>query len=67
MTPGDGTGRDVSLSERSAIDPPEWFVEQANVCDADVYDAFDAEWPDCWDRAGALLDWETLRRGVPGR
>ncbi|MFC7019258.1 MULTISPECIES: acetate--CoA ligase [Haloarcula] len=59
MTPGDGTGRDVSLSDRSAIDPPEWFLEQANVRDASLYDAFDAEWPDCWDRAGDLLDWET--------
>ncbi|WP_254272360.1 acetate--CoA ligase [Haloarcula marina] len=58
MTMGDGTGRDTAIDDRPAIDPPAWFVEQANVSDPSVYDAFEAEWPECWDRAGELLDWD---------
>jgi len=55
----DGTGVDVerALGETEAIDPPEWFVEQANVSDPEIHDEFAANWPDCWERAADLLDW----------
>ncbi|MFB6084479.1 MAG: acetate--CoA ligase [Halorientalis sp.] len=40
-----------------AVDPPQSFVEQANVSDPGVYEAFAENWPDCWARAGDLLSW----------
>ncbi len=57
MTTGDGSGRTTALEDRPAIDPPAWFVEQANVADPAVYDRFEREWPDCWRRAADLLEW----------
>ncbi|WP_435335188.1 acetate--CoA ligase [Haloarchaeobius sp. TZWWS8] len=39
--------------------PPDSFVEQAAVSDPDVYEEFERDWPACWNRAAALLDWET--------
>ncbi|MFC6836745.1 acetate--CoA ligase [Halomarina ordinaria] len=44
--------------DRGAHDPPEPFVAQANVTDPDLRSAFEREWPDCWARAGDLLEWE---------
>ncbi|RXK51206.1 acetate--CoA ligase [Halorientalis pallida] len=40
-----------------AVDPPPSFVEQANVFDPRVYEAFAENWPDCWERAADLLSW----------
>ncbi|QLD90118.1 acetate--CoA ligase [Natronomonas salina] len=55
-------GADVELEawieSRERFDPPESFVEQANVSDPDVYETFAKEWPACWERAAELLDWE---------
>ncbi|MFB6222871.1 MAG: acetate--CoA ligase [Haloarcula sp.] len=58
MTRGDESGRDQSHTERETVEPPDWFVEQANVTDPAVYDRFEREWPDCWRDAAELLDWE---------
>jgi acetyl-CoA synthetase len=41
------------------VSPPPSFTAQANVADEDIYEAFEENWPDCWARAGDLLDWET--------
>ena len=39
--------------------PSSDFVANANVTDAGLDAAFDATWPDCWQRAADLLDWQT--------
>ncbi|EJN60539.1 acyl-CoA synthetase I [Halogranum salarium B-1] len=57
-TPGD-TEHEARLAEQEAFDPPEAFVEQANVTDEGIYDEFEENWPDCWDRVGCLLDWDS--------
>ncbi|WP_058365609.1 acetate--CoA ligase [Haloparvum sedimenti] len=49
-TPAAGEGR---------VEPPEPFVASANVADSAIHDRFADEWPDCWERAAALLEWET--------
>ena len=49
---------EARLEEQEAFEPPESFVEQANVSAPDIYDEFEAEWPDCWERAAAMLDWD---------
>ncbi|WP_246982737.1 acetate--CoA ligase [Halorientalis marina] len=41
------------------VSPPASFVEQANVADEDIYEEFEENWPECWARAGDLLDWES--------
>lgn len=46
-------------SDGEMIPPPEPFIEQANVTDESIYEEFDANWPDCWERAGRLLSWMT--------
>ncbi len=48
---------EARLAEQDAFEPPEAFVEQANVADESIYEEFEAEWPDCWEQAAALLDW----------
>ena len=49
---------EARLEEQEAFEPSASFVEQANVADPDIYDEFEAEWPDCWERAAAMLDWD---------
>jgi acetyl-CoA synthetase len=44
--------------DRRRLDPPSAFVEQANVTDESVYEAFEEDWPECWERAAELLDWD---------
>ncbi|USZ70324.1 acetate--CoA ligase [Natronosalvus halobius] len=56
--PNDGTS-----SDEPSQSPPTSFVEQANV-DEDLTDAFERTWPDCWDRAGELLDWDDPYQAV---
>lgn len=46
------------IGDDQAISPPERFVEQANVTAPSIYEAFEENWPDCWERAAAFLDWE---------
>ena len=58
-----GTGSESELEARleaqEAFEPPESFVEQANVSDPSIYDEFEDDWPACWERAAELLDWES--------
>jgi acetyl-CoA synthetase len=49
---------EARLEEQAAFDPPAGFVEQANVSDPSIHDEFEAEWPDCWERAAGMLDWD---------
>ncbi|WP_226006115.1 acetate--CoA ligase [Natrinema salinisoli] len=58
MVDRNGWDRDASESTGPTYTPPESFVEQANVADPGIHDEFEAEWPDCWERAAALLSWE---------
>jgi acetyl-CoA synthetase len=53
---GSGFGTHRPASER--FEPPESFVEQANVSEEEVYEAFETEWPKAWDRAADLLEWD---------
>jgi acetyl-CoA synthetase len=39
------------------ITPPPEFVEQANITDPGIYEAFEDDWPDCWERVASFLDW----------
>jgi acetyl-CoA synthetase len=49
---------EARLAERETFEPPASFVEQANVSDPEIYEEFAENWPDCWERAADLLDWE---------
>jgi len=50
---------EARLEEQEEFEPPASFVEQANVTDESIYDEFESEWPEAWERAAALLDWES--------
>ncbi len=49
---------EARLEEQESFDPPAAFAEQANVDDASIYDEFEADWPDCWEAAAGMLDWD---------
>jgi acetyl-CoA synthetase len=49
---------EARLEAGETYDPPESFVEQANVSDPSIYKKFDKNWPECWEAAADLLDWE---------
>ncbi|WP_284012490.1 acetate--CoA ligase [Halobaculum litoreum] len=49
---------EARLEEQEVFEPSEEFVSQANVSDAGIYEEFDENWPECWEQAAALLDWE---------
>ena len=49
---------EARLEAQDTFEPPESFVEQANVSDPEIYEQFEQNWPDAWERAAALLDWE---------
>ncbi|MFK5605768.1 acetate--CoA ligase [Haloferax volcanii] len=49
---------EARLAEQDEFGPTEEFVAQANVSDPDIYDEFEENWPDCWERAADLLDWD---------
>ncbi|MCU4798841.1 acetate--CoA ligase [Halobacteria archaeon HArc-gm2] len=57
---------ETGFTSRTPVEPPQSFVEQANVDESDVA-AFDASWPECWRRAADLLDWEMPAEAVLGR
>jgi len=60
MSDGDSEPElEARLDERESFEPPEWFVEQANVSDPGIYEEFEEEWPESWERAADLLSWET--------
>ncbi len=50
---------EARLAEQDAFEPPEEFVEQANVSDPEIYDDYEDDWPACWETAADLLSWET--------
>ena len=50
---------EARLEEQAVFEPPASFVEQANVADPAIYDEFEDEWPEAWERAAELLDWES--------
>jgi len=54
---GDG-GLEARLEEQETFEPPAAFVEQANVTDESIYEQFEQEWPECWERAADFLEWE---------
>ncbi|WP_313692600.1 acetate--CoA ligase [Halorarum halobium] len=49
---------EARLEEQEEFEPPAAFVEQANVSDPGIYDEFEENWPECWEGAADLLDWE---------
>jgi len=49
---------EARLESREEFEPPASFVEQANVADESIYREFEENWPDAWERAAKLLDWE---------
>jgi acetyl-CoA synthetase len=49
---------EARLEEQEEFEPPESFVEQANVTDPGIYEEFEENWPEAWERAANLLDWE---------
>ncbi|MBC9987825.1 acetate--CoA ligase [Haloferax sp. AS1] len=49
---------EARLAEQDEFEPTEEFVAQANVSDPDIYDEFEENWPDCWERAAEMLDWD---------
>jgi len=49
---------EARLEAQDVFEPPESFVEQANVADPAIYDEFEEEGPAAWARAAELLDWE---------
>jgi acetyl-CoA synthetase len=51
------TQLEARLAEQDTFEPPESFVEQANVSDPEVHEEFDENWPECWEQAADLLDW----------
>ncbi|MFC6731091.1 acetate--CoA ligase [Haladaptatus sp. DYSN1] len=59
MSQDTNTELEARLAEQERFSPPESFVQQANVADEGIYDEFENEWPDCWEQAADVLDWET--------
>jgi len=53
------TELEARLEEQDSFEPPESFVEQANVSDPDIYEEFEENWPECWEAAADMLDWDT--------
>ncbi|RQG90301.1 acetate--CoA ligase [Natrarchaeobius halalkaliphilus] len=49
---------EVRLEEQEEFEPPESFVEQANVSDPGIYEEFEENWPECWEGAADLLSWD---------
>jgi acetyl-CoA synthetase len=50
---------EARLAEQDEFEPPESFVEQANVTDPGIDEEFEDNWPEAWERAADLLDWES--------
>ena len=58
MEPGESVELEAWLEEQESFESPASFVEQANVTDPGIYEAFEENWPDCWERAADLLEWD---------
>ncbi|XGI83097.1 acetate--CoA ligase [Halorutilales archaeon Cl-col2-1] len=48
---------EARLEEQEVFEPSDEFVEQANVSDEEIYDEFEENWPESWERAAEMLDW----------
>ena len=59
MADGNDAGLDTHQPADERLAPPESFIEQANVTEESVYDEFEENWPEAWERAADLLDWQT--------
>ena len=59
MSDSEDTQLEARLAEQESFEPPESFVEQANVSDPGIYEEFEENWPDCWEQAAELLEWES--------
>ena len=57
-TDDDAVALEARLAAQDTFEPPESFVEQANVADDAIYDEFAENWPECWEDAAALVDWD---------
>ncbi|ELY59972.1 acetate--CoA ligase [Natronolimnohabitans innermongolicus] len=55
---GRGRSRNHPVLTGSPRSPPASFVEQANVTDPEIYETFEAQWPECWERAADRLSWD---------
>ena len=58
MSDSDETQLEARLEAGGTFEPPEAFVEEANVSDPGIYREFEENWPECWERAAELLEWE---------
>jgi len=54
----DNADLEARLAEQDTFEPPESFVEQANITDPGIYEEFEENWPGCWERAADLLSWD---------
>ncbi|MFB6137263.1 MAG: acetate--CoA ligase [Halobacteriaceae archaeon] len=64
MPPQEDEALEARLVEQETFEPPESFVEQANVSDPAIYEEFEENWPACWERAADLLDWDSPHEEV---
>ncbi|MFB6355623.1 MAG: acetate--CoA ligase [bacterium] len=53
----DASALEVRMVEGDTFEPQQDFVRQANVTDESIYQEFEEEWPQCWERAAQRLDW----------
>ncbi|WP_411968844.1 acetate--CoA ligase [Haloferax sp. YSSS75] len=49
---------EARLEEQEVFEPSEEFVAQANVSDPDIYEEFEENWPQSWERAAEMIDWD---------
>jgi len=49
---------EARLAEQEVFEPPASFVDQANVADESIYEDFEENWPEAWERAADLLTWD---------
>ncbi|WP_306057568.1 acetate--CoA ligase [Natronococcus wangiae] len=54
----DDVNLEARLEQQDTFEPPESFVEQANVTDEGIYEEFEENWPGCWEQAADLLSWD---------
>jgi len=50
---------EARLAAQDEFEPPASFVEGANVTDEGIYEEFEQNWPEAWERAAELLTWES--------
>jgi acetyl-CoA synthetase len=58
MDDGGDAELEAWVENQETFEPPAEFVAGANVSDPDIYEEFEANWPDCWERAADLLEWD---------